>query len=194
MTLDSHPGYRIESMTRDAFLPYFDAHGSVLFGDTLSFPAREAMTEPERAASDRLEENMGSPFRLNLALFHGDEFAGWSFGIQKDRETYYMTNSAILPEHRRKGLYTALMRHTMDRVQAEGFQVIFSRHAATNNAVIIPKLKFGFIISSMELSDTFGTLLQLRFYTNPTRRKMMDVRSGERRPDAELMTMLNLSG
>jgi GNAT superfamily N-acetyltransferase len=193
MNLDSHPGYRIESMSWDAFSPYFSAHRSVLFGETLTFRASEVMTDAERAAIDRLAENMGTPFNLNLALFYGDEFVGWSFGIQKDRESYYMTNSAILPEHRRKGLYTALMQHTVDRVQAEGFQIIFSRHTATNNAVIIPKLKFGFIISSLELSDVFGTLLQLRLYTNPIRRKMMDVRSGEGRPDAEMMATLNLS-
>ena len=56
----------------------------------------------------------------------------------------------------------------------------------TNNAVIIPKLKAGFVISGFEVSDRFGTLVQLSYYFNPLRRKMMDVRVGQRKPDEEI--------
>jgi hypothetical protein len=71
--------------------------------------------------------------------------------------------------------------------------VVESRHTASNNRVIIPKLKVGFVLSGFEVSDQFGTLVWLRYYFNPTRRRMVDVRTGEHAPDDELRGLLGLS-
>ena len=46
--------------------------------------------------------------------------------------------------------------------------------------------KAGFIISGFEVNDSFGTLVQLSYYFNPLRRKMMDVRVGQRKLDEEI--------
>ena len=154
----------------------------------------QLLSTAEMDAMKRLQKNMGNPFRINLGLFREDELVGWSYGWQEDRETYYMTNSAVLPEHRRKGLYTALLQETIQIAREEGFQILYSRHTATNNSVIIPKLKAGFVISSMEISDVFGTLILLRYYCNPKRRALMDFRSGEEPPTPEVLEMLNLTG
>lgn len=72
-----------------------------------------------------------------------------------------MTNTGILEEHRRRGLYTALLPVVLNQLRQKGFQIVFSRHTLTNNAVIIPKLKAGFVISGFEVDDRFGTLVQL---------------------------------
>lgn len=54
----------------------------------------------------------------------------------------------------------------MDKIKELGFQVIYSRHVTTNSAIIIPKLKAGFVISAMELSDKFG--VSVPFFGYPT--------------------------
>ena len=71
-----------------------------------------------------------------------------------------------------------------------GFQKIYGTHCATNNAVLIPKLKLGFIFSKVELSDMFGTIIHLQYFTNPLRRKLMDYRSGLSIPDLEIQSVL----
>ena len=104
-----------------------------------------------------------------------------------------MAASAVLPGHRQKGLYTALVKYLIQRTTEEGFQKIYGTHCATNNAVLIPKLKLGFVFSKVELSDMFGTILHLQYFTNPLRRKVMDYRSGQRVPDAEIKSVMKFN-
>ena len=79
----------------------------------------------------------------------------------------------------------------MARVKDLGFQEITSRHSVDNNSVIIPKLKVGFTISGMEISDMWGTLVNLTYYFNETRRKVLSYRTGEML-DPELRKYLGL--
>ena len=85
---------------------------------------------------------------LPLSLYHGLFFngalVGASFGKQETSERYYMVNTAILPEHQNRGVYSSFLLALLDRIEAEGFQIVYSRHRASHNAVIIPKLKAGF--------------------------------------------------
>ena len=184
--------YRIEVMERDEFWPLLKEPQSKTFQTNMRVNIRKLLSDEELEAAKRLKKNMGQPFSLQLGLFAGEELVGWSYGWQSDFESYYMTNSGVLPGHRRKGLYTALLHETIRIAKAEGFQILHSRHTATNNSVLIPKLKAGFIISSMEISDPFGTLIHLRYYCNPKRRALMDFRSGESMPDDELKGLLGL--
>jgi hypothetical protein len=80
----------------------------------------------------------------------------------------------------------------IELVTKQGFQLITSSHNATNSAIIIPKLKAGFIITGFELSDTFGLLVNLTYYTNATRRKIMDFKAGQTRPDDELRRLFGI--
>jgi Acetyltransferase (GNAT) family len=134
---------------------------------------------------------MGSPLTLYFGLFHGDTLAGWHMGDQHNGTRFYMRNSAVLPEHRRQGLYSAMIRVVMKHLVELGFQNILSNHNATNNAVIIPKLKEGFVITGLNISDLFGTLVSLEYFANPMRRKVMDYRSGFIGPDEEIMRWRN---
>jgi hypothetical protein len=72
----------------------------------------------------------------------------------------------------------------------KGFQIVTSRHTATNNAVIIPKLKAGFVIIGLELDDRFGTLVKLAYYFSAGRRKLIDVRSGQTTPDEAIKKLM----
>lgn len=186
-------GYSIREMALEEFSPLAQPRMKEVFLDNgMIFSAREYLSEEEKAARAELGKRMGDPIRINLGLFHGDEFVGWSWGYQKDSDTFYMTNSAVLPAHRGQGLYKALMNAMVEVVAAKGFQVIYSRHIATNNAVIVPKLKAGFHITSFELSEIFGVLVHLTYFPNPLRRKVLIARTGDQRPDSEVRRVLGL--
>lgn len=148
------------------------------------------LSEMEKAQLKSLRSNMDKMHELNLCVFKGEEFCGWFTGSQYNHETFYMRNSAILPAHRRQGLYTALMNEVIEQVKAWGYQMILSRHVTTNNSIIIPKLKAGFVITAIEVSDRFGTLVHLSYFFNETRQKVMKFRSGDLKPDDQIKEVL----
>lgn len=187
-------GYSIREMTSKEFFPLFGKHYDSLFGNDHTFFPESHFTEMEKEKNNKLKKRMGDPFHLYLGLYSpNNEFVGFSFGFQESSETFYMAASAVLPEHRNQGLYSELVKHVLKRTTEEGFQTIYGTHCATNNAVIIPKLKLGFIFSKIELSDMFGTIMHLQYFVNPLRRKVMDYRSGLSVPDSELKLVMKFN-
>ena len=191
---DLKPGYRLVELSDEDFFPRFRAARKELFGDLLEADVLSVLSEEELAKRKALGQRLRADrFFLQLGLFHGQDFVGWTCGQQLDRERFYMVNSAIYPEHRGQGLYSAMLQVLMELVREAGFQVVFSRHQATNNAVLVPKLKAGFVLTGFELHDAHGVVVTLSWYTNPARRKLLDFRAGRLRPDPELQALLGLS-
>lgn len=174
------------------FGPWFSQNRPLLFPDTLDFNAQEILSEVEKEKLKLLAEKVSNIITVALVLFKKDQIIGWSFGRQENFEKFYQVNSAVIQEFRNRGFYKRLIRIMMEVVKEEGFQIIYSRHAATNSAVIVPKLKSGFVISGFELSDTFGVLVQLTYFINPIRKKIMNFRCGDLRPDDELKVLLKI--
>lgn len=186
--------YRLVELPSDEFQKHWDLWGPKMFSDNdTSMDLRRVMSEEERTQVRHLHKNMNQMLRFNLCIFRGEEFCGWFTGDQYNNETFYMRNSAILPEHRRKGLYTVLLHEVLERVKAMGFQIVLSRHTTTNNSIIIPKLKAGFVITSMEVSDRFGTLVHLSYFFNETRRQVMEFRAGDLKPDQKIKDALGIA-
>jgi hypothetical protein len=185
--------YTIRELTEEEFKPLFATHRHLAFEDTHSYEFRDILSSAELGHLKELGQAMGTPYKLYLGIFDKDDtFVGWSWGFQENAATYYMVNSAVLEKHRRKGLYSLLVRRSVEILSKKGFQLIYSRHCATNNAVIIPKLKAGFIISKMEIDDRFGILIHLHYYTNAMRRKIMDYRAGQSKPDGAIRKAFKL--
>jgi hypothetical protein len=170
----------------------FEQHRATVFANNFTFAVDRAYSETEKAAIESLRARLGSPYRLNVGIYRGEELAGWSFGIQDGPVRYYMINTGLFPEHQGRGIYKALLPRILENLKGEGFQLAYSRHEATNNQVIVPKLKAGFVISGLEISDVFGLLVHLSYFFQPLRRRMMDVRSGRSMPDPELRKLLRL--
>jgi len=185
-------GVEMRSMPADEFIPLFWKFRPVVFSNQPSVDVRMLFSDAEKAGLDELNSMMGSPLQLNLGIFRGSEFIGWHSGHQKSREEFYMMNTAIFPEFQGMGIYTAMLKIIPEVLTQAGFQVISSKHSATNNRVIIPKLKAGFVISGLEISDRYGTLVRLEYFTNPKRRELMDFRSGQALPDLGLRELLGL--
>ena len=163
-----------------------------MFANTLKVFPGQLMSEGENKAVQDLSRRLGTLYRLNLGIYHDGQFIGWSFGVQADGDRFSMINTGILPDHQGKGVYTALLPQLWEILQAQGFQVVFSRHVVTNNRVLVPKLKAGLVITHLELSDTFGLLVHLSYFFNPRRRKLLDFRAGQLAPDDELKGLLEL--
>jgi hypothetical protein len=178
-------GYVLRLVDEEFLSPYLKEWMPKMFaGHSSVFPV---YSESERTGINLLKTKMGRPLRLDFALFYGEEFVGWHIGDQLSATEFYMRNSAVLPEHRGRGLYSAMLVAVKEYVLQLGFQEITSKHNTTNNAVIVPKLKQGFVISSLEVSDVFGVLVVLKFLANERRRKLTEIRSGMSVPDGEIL-------
>jgi ribosomal protein S18 acetylase RimI-like enzyme len=182
-----NPDYSIRELTEEEFTPLFDQHKTSVFEDVHSYDLRDILSSAELEHMEGLGQCLGDRYKLHLGVFDkDDQFVGWSWGSQENASTFYMVNSGVLKEHRRKGLYRALLGRCIEVLSKKGFQLIYSRHCATNNDVIIPKLQAGFIIAKMEMDDKYGVLIHLHFYTNNDRRRIMDYRAGQLRPDDKI--------
>ncbi|UXR65023.1 hypothetical protein EZJ49_02010 [Bdellovibrio bacteriovorus] len=122
----------------------------------------------ERLSARRQSEQR---FSLRLGVFLLDRMVGWHFGHATDAETYYMQNSAVLPEFRGKGLYHKLLLCVLEKVKDEQFQVVSSMHHPNNPGVLIPKLKAGFVITGTHFHERFRSLVELRYIFDLERRK-----------------------
>lgn len=179
------PGYRYEVMSREDLQPFIEQIMPSVFVQAQHLPSGYAYSESEQEAVWTLRDKLAEQFVFGIGIFQDATFVGWHIGNQFKADTFEMSSTGILLEHRGRGLYTALIPTVLVRVKEAGFQVVASRHNLTNNAVIIPKLQAGFIISGFEVNDSFGTLVQLSYYFNLLRRKMIDVRVGQRKLDDE---------
>ena len=105
---------------------------------------------------DRLQHRM---------LFEAEGTAvGAYWGQQEMFGRYYMTVTVFRPEWRGRGLYSAFLRRITTAVAANGFREIYSRHRSDNNAILVPKLRAGWIISGFEVAPRWGHMVHLRKY------------------------------
>jgi len=185
-------GYSIQTLEAEPFWESVEKKMELVFSNDLIFRVREIYSNLEREKLEALNQNFKHPFLFHAVLKHENEVVGWTWGYQDSRESYYMVNSGVLSEHRGRGLYSRLLQFTIEMLVEKGFQRIWSRHNNTNNEVIIPKLKQGFQITGTELSDVFGSLIHLTYFTNETRKKVLNFRSGHLRPDTEVKRALDL--
>lgn len=184
--------FELRALPEAVFQSLWDEHYPAVFGDKTRFDPRAVFSDAEKQNIDELRKLMGSPLCLRFGIYQGERFVGWHIGDQRSGEEFYMRNSGVLPELQGQGIYTALMKAVVGILKEVGFQVISSKHNATNNRVIIPKLKAGFVISGLEISDRFGTMVRLEFFTNPKRQAMMDFRCGQSLPAPEIRPFIGL--
>lgn len=179
-------GFRVAPISKDDYHDFRAIFEPVIFPNRFDINAGLALTDQEHEGIRELRRNLGQTYELRLGVFKGKEPIGWTYGMQVGDDTFRMVTSGIRPEYQRHGIYSSLLPALAEHLKAKGFQIIFSRHYATDNQVIIPKLRFGFLISGFELTDEYGLLLRLSYFFNETRRKIMHVRSGFQQPDAQI--------
>src|SRR5258708_38130934 len=117
-----------------------------------------------------------NPQQLRIGAFIDDRLVAWSYSRGEDNQLH-MINSGVLPELRRRGIYSRLVEATIGYAASHGFSKIISRHVPSNNAVIIPKLRLGFMVSGFEYSEVYGPLVRLTYLVGDKRRELYRARS-----------------
>lgn len=181
--------------------------GVILLGD--GYEARPISYATYRDACARLENRIfgdtwgyafGSPAKsppppgetFQWGLFHGEDLIGWHHAHQQGERTVYMADTGLLPEHQGRGLYSRLLPHVLAAYQDAGYALVTSHHRATNNRVIIPKLRAGFFLQGLNLYEG-GLNVALTLSLDPTYREAMHVRSGFRQASGEAARRLGLN-
>ena len=166
-------------VTSEEFMPLFRENRPKLFGENNDVNYALYWSDEEHEKFKALQKKCSTDIRFYLLCKDGDKVAGWSWGTQLDAEEFYMVNSAVFPEYRNRGVYKTMMNMMIAKAKDEGFQIISSKHRATNNAVLVPKLKAGFKLIAMKLHPRFGVLVELHYYTNEKMNGLLDYRTGE---------------
>lgn len=168
--------YTYKIVSGKEFRPFFFENRAKVFKDHFSFDLSNTFTEKQI----ELEKQTRNPnaYSLNILVYKNEEIIGWHFGFQKF-DSFYMTNTAIFEKHRNKGIYSHLLKEIIRILSDAGFPKITSSHLVSNNAVIVPKLKAGFQISSLSIDERFGTMVNLSFFINPKMKKAYLMRTGE---------------
>lgn len=110
------------------------------------------------------------PEEIILGAYFKSELIAWCYGRSTDFETMYMQNSAVISKFQNKGVYSALLDNFLKESENQGYQVVASLHHPNNSAVLIPKLKKGFVITGTQFHEKFGFLIEMKYFVNKERR------------------------
>jgi GNAT superfamily N-acetyltransferase len=98
-----------------------------------------------------------------------DRLGGWSCGWMERRNCFYMADSGVRREHRRAGIYAALLEAVVSHARELGAHMVRSQHSVLNNPVIVCKLRRGFHISGLSSSAQMGTMVELVLHLSEPR-------------------------
>jgi len=164
--VESFPEPEFTALRNTAFADFGER--SAVLADVLT---EEADRYPKQLG---LEERI--PQELRVGSFIEDRLVAWSYS-KVEGSQLHMVNSGVLPDFRRRGVYSRLVEATITYAKTTGISKIFSRHVPSNNAVIIPKLRLGFMVSGFEYSEVYGPLVHLTYLIGDKRRELYRVRS-----------------
>lgn len=165
-------------VTKDEYIPLFRKYRPEIFQDNIDVDINALYSESEKDKIAELDKMCTTQYRIYLTVWNDEDLIGWSWGFQKSGTEFYMCNSAVFLDYRRKGIYSELIRRVVTKAQEDGFQEITSKHHPDNNAVIIPKLKAGFVIQGFEINPRFGMLVNLICYKSNNVLKIHNQRTG----------------
>jgi ribosomal protein S18 acetylase RimI-like enzyme len=156
-----------------------DALTGPIFGDAARRDHLDELIGPELAARNAaLRDGLPQPERIRIAAFAGTALVGVSSGWFEPGGNFYIGLSAVEPTHRRRGIYSRLLQTMEAAVRERGAIVITSQHVASNNAVLIAKLKLGYVIAGTEYVEPMGLLVRLVQHLAPERRALFVERTG----------------
>jgi len=173
--------YSLREISAQEFSEIYSSRQEEYFSTSLIVDVSSHLTPDEQDRAQQRKALFPPAWRIQWALEYNGAVIGWTYSYQQDHETLYMCNTAIAQEHRGKGLYSIILQHVLSVAKTQGFQIVTSKHYASNNAIIVPKLKAGFIITGMALDEKYGLMVHLTKYLHPERQRIAINRIGESR-------------
>ena len=150
-----------------------------IFGDAARQRYLSELIGPDAEERDKLlRAGLPKPERIRIAAFDGERFVGCSSGWFEFGGSFYIGLSAVDPAYRHQGIYTRMLNAVEQIVRGRGGLVISSQHVATNNPVLIAKLKLGYVIAGTEYNEQMGLLVRLVLHLTPERRTLFAERTG----------------
>ncbi|MES2631536.1 MAG: GNAT family N-acetyltransferase [Pseudomonadota bacterium] len=141
--------------------------------------------DPDRqAVIERFFSPGGAPpaksgaHQVRVGAFDADALIGWSHAWLMPGGILYVSNSGVLPERRGQGVYTRLIAAIEEEARALGCTRIESHHRTSNSAVLIAKLKAGYMIVGTEFSAEMGLLVKMCKHLEPRRSALFEARTG----------------
>jgi hypothetical protein len=190
--------YYVEEVTAEAWEAFFSEHVAIVFPDEASIPFDPIFSDTEKKKMAVLKRNFDRSSQVYCLILDGETPIGWHFGFQKSELEYFMANTGILPDYQNRKIYSAFLKYIIERAVNDGFQFITSIHHADNNAVIVPKLKagfiiqsFGFLIQTMILESNYGPMIQLVYPVRDIYRKTFSARFGTKAISEEMNKLIN---
>lgn len=96
-----------------------------------------------------------------LFLDKNGNVVGWFMGEAESVIGFYMRNTGILPKHQNKGIYSEFLKVFVKYLKELGYERILSQHKVTNKKILLSKIKAGFIICNLELTEMWGPMVKL---------------------------------
>jgi len=104
-----------------------------------------------------------------IAFYVGDEVIGWAAGRMENASEFLMDVTGIVPSYQGKGIYSAFLKSYLPYLRDVGYERVISYHSPTNRAVLIAKLKVGFVIRGMMFRENAGASVQLVYFFHEDR-------------------------
>jgi GNAT superfamily N-acetyltransferase len=170
------PGYTLHPVTEEEFMTLYKERESLYFAGFEQTDLIGDVSDHDREQFALRHRAFTGGERFQWFIQHKGDIIGWTLAQQDDPITLLMRNTAVDPAHRRGGVYTALLAFVVAFAREHGYQRITSTHSATNNAILIPKLKADFVISGMHVDERFGVMVHLTHFLYPHRRSVVERR------------------
>jgi RimJ/RimL family protein N-acetyltransferase len=161
---------------------YFDVEDAL---EPVTFPENDSTNRWFSLPSERQDERKHALFALQrkthldaVVFYCGEEAIGWSAGRMTGASEFMMDVTGIHPDYQGQGIYTTFLKAYLPYLRDVGYERVISYHSPTNRAVLIAKLKVGFIIAGTEFREHAGASVKLSYLLHEDRyRAFEDVHS-----------------
>lgn len=178
--------YAVAEVSPDAWHAVFEQHQARVFPHEQAAASLEMLlSAAEQTKLAGLRQNLAGAQHWHFLIFDGHAPIGWHYGFQRSELEYFMANTGVLPEYHNRGIYSAFLKFLVARAADAGFQYLTSLHHSDNNAVLVPKLKagfvlqaFGYLIQTMLLEANAGPMVQLVYPVKDEYRQYLGFQRG----------------
>lgn len=152
---------------------YFDVEDAL---EPIIFPENEQIERWFNLPAERHDERKKALSALQRAthqdavvFYDGEQAIGWSAGRMTGASEFMMDVSGVHPDYQGKGIYTSFLKLYLPYLRDMGYERVVSYHSPVNRAVLIAKLKAGFIIAGTEFRENAGASVKLVYFLHEDR-------------------------